>query len=61
MSTSRSRTELSVEIDLIHKGIKTLCASYQYAVHGAHVEIDLIHKGIKTSLMALTMRATLRA
>ena len=36
----------SVEIDLIHKGIKTLHA-VGYGFGEGNVEIDLIHKGIK--------------
>ena len=37
-----------VEIDLIHKGIKTLRLMSAMADHAEAVEIDLIHKGIKT-------------
>ena len=36
-----------VEIDLIHKGIKT-DGILRLRLHGGAVEIDLIHKGIKT-------------
>ena len=39
---------LLVEIDLIHKGIKTP-ASVSFMTLKEFVEIDLIHKGIKTS------------
>ena len=37
-----------VEIDLIHKGIKTLICENVYCHSLVIVEIDLIHKGIKT-------------
>ena len=39
---------LCVEIDLIHKGIKTARKVARIASRMAGVEIDLIHKGIKT-------------
>ena len=37
-----------VEIDLIHKGIKTLSSIFLKIFFSLSVEIDLIHKGIKT-------------
>ena len=39
----------AVEIDLIHKGIKTDEKDYAVSPSCGRVEIDLIHKGIKTS------------
>ena len=41
-----------VEIDLIHKGIKTLYSTFTPPT-APYVEIDLIHKGIKTQRAAL--------
>ena len=38
----------AVEIDLIHKGIKTDFLCYHVFYIFGSVEIDLIHKGIKT-------------
>ena len=38
-----------VEIDLIHKGIKTRFIQLAFPSTVREVEIDLIHKGIKTS------------
>ena len=47
MTIAITTTIYSVEIDLIHKGIKT--DTIRHCVKCFFVEIDLIHKGIKTS------------
>ena len=47
---------VGVEIDLIHKGIKTIVAVLFIAVSLEQVEIDLIHKGIKTGKILDTYR-----
>ena len=43
----------TVEIDLIHKGIKTSGRVSRVEVRVVPVEIDLIHKGIKTAPAAV--------
>ena len=43
----------AVEIDLIHKGIKTRKLRSAFCSTFSGVEIDLIHKGIKTALILL--------
>ena len=45
----RMSVTLNVEIDLIHKGIKTSYRPSYIPPLVIAVEIDLIHKGIKTS------------
>ena len=45
---------LLVEIDLIHKGIKTP-ASVSFMTLKEFVEIDLIHKGIKTMVFRISL------
>ena len=43
----------AVEIDLIHKGIKTKSVLLRESQVRVFVEIDLIHKGIKTVAVAV--------